>query len=381
MIIGLFGFSFEDRNKGCEALTYSFINMLNQLVNDDLTIINLSGIGKADKIAKRFPNIIFSAAGFQKNNICFKSFASLMKCDLIFDCTFGDNFSDIYSLPFVSRTTNYKEMTLLLGKKLIIAPQTIGPFKDRKLKKRVSKVLKKSVLVFTRDEISSNCVRELSGREPITVTDLAFALPYVRPKKHDDIKIGLNVSGLLWRGGFNQNNQFGLTVDYKQYIDNIVKYCKQMQYKVYFIPHVLSHDHNEIDEDYKICVTLSQQYEEEHSGFFEDPVEAKTYIANMDIFIGARMHSTIAAFSSGVITIPFSYSRKFEGLFNSLGYDYTINARESDTEEAIRKTIKYIENSQDLKKQQAYAMKKVNVLEEKLLKELNQIINSVANNF
>ena len=178
MIIGLFGFSFEDRNKGCEALTYSFISLLNSIIEEDLTIINLSGIGGTEKVSKRFPNIKFETVGFQKNNISLKSFKCLLKCDAVFDCTFGDNFSDIYSLSFVSRTTNYKELTLLLGKKLVIAPQTIGPFQDLKLRKRVSKVLSKCEMIFTRDELSSECVKELSGREPITVTDLAFLLPF-----------------------------------------------------------------------------------------------------------------------------------------------------------------------------------------------------------
>lgn len=67
MIIGLFGFSFEDRNKGCEALTYSFISLLQDIVDTDLTIINLSGIG-IDKVRRKFPNIKFEMVGFQKEN-------------------------------------------------------------------------------------------------------------------------------------------------------------------------------------------------------------------------------------------------------------------------------------------------------------------------
>lgn len=366
MVIGLFGFSFEDRNKGCEALTYSFISLLEKIVEDDLTVINLSGIGQVDKIAERFPDIKFDAVGFQRNNISIKSFRRLMQCDYVFDCTFGDNFSDIYSLPFVSRTTNYKEMTLLLGKKLIIAPQTIGPFKDEKLKKRVGKVLKKSALVFTRDEMSSQCVRELSGREPITVTDLAFILPYQKREADGKLRAGINVSGLLWRGGFDQKNQFGLTLDYHNYVDSVVSQLKQRGYEIHFISHVLSHDENEIDEDYKVSIELSGRYGEEHAPFFQDPIEAKNYISGMDVFIGSRMHSTIAAFSSGVITIPVSYSRKFEGLFNSIGYDYTINARKLVTDEAIKKTIYYIDNRNELKRAQEIGMQRIGALNQVL---------------
>jgi polysaccharide pyruvyl transferase WcaK-like protein len=64
----------------------------------------------------------------------------------------------------------------------------------------------------------------------------------------------------------------------------------------------------------------------------------------MDIFLGARMHSTIGAFSAGVPVIPFSYSRKFEGLFQSLEYPYVLNARELDTNACLKKTIEWIDN-------------------------------------
>ena len=50
------------------------------------------------------------------------------------------------------------------------------------------------------------------------------------------------------------------------------------------------------------------------------PSAAKTYIANLDLLIGSRMHATVAALSSNTAVLPFGYSRKFSGLFGSLGY-------------------------------------------------------------
>lgn len=42
MKIGIAGFDFESSNKGCEALTYSFVNMLLECFGNDLKIINYS---------------------------------------------------------------------------------------------------------------------------------------------------------------------------------------------------------------------------------------------------------------------------------------------------------------------------------------------------
>ena len=56
----------------------------------------------------------------------------------------------------------------------------------------------------------------------------------------------------------------------------------------------------------------------------------------MDFFVGARMHATIGAFSSGVPVVPMAYSRKFNGLFiDTLDYPYICDMRESGNTEII----------------------------------------------
>jgi polysaccharide pyruvyl transferase WcaK-like protein len=80
-------------------------------------------------------------------------------------------------------------------------------------------------------------------------------------------------------------------------------------------------------------------------------MEAKSYISGMDLFIGARMHATIAAISSGVPVIPFSYSRKFEGLFSSLGYPYVVQGTKWESQKAIDETIGWIDSLNVLKEE------------------------------
>jgi polysaccharide pyruvyl transferase WcaK-like protein len=68
---------------------------------------------------------------------------------------------------------------------------------------------------------------------------------------------------------------------------------------------------------------------------FSSPVEAKSYISNLDFFTGARMHATIAAFSSGVPVVPVAYSRKFSGLYGTLGYKNLVDGQSDTTQAAI----------------------------------------------
>lgn len=58
MKIGILGFDFESPNKGCEALTYSFINMLIECFGNDLKIINYSYVGLG-AFPKLYPEIEF----------------------------------------------------------------------------------------------------------------------------------------------------------------------------------------------------------------------------------------------------------------------------------------------------------------------------------
>ena len=90
----------------------------------------------------------------------------------------------------------------------------------------------------------------------------------------------------------------------------------------------------------------------------------------MDIFIGARMHATVAAFSSGVATIPTAYSRKFAGLYSNLGYPYTIDLVENNTEENIKRTIQYIREYKHLQ----YDVEKCKDKVEKLSRETYELL-------
>ena len=90
---------------------------------------------------------------------------------------------------------------------------------------------------------------------------------------------------------------------------------------------------------------------------FQSPSEAKSYIAGLDFFMGARMHACIAAFSSGVPVVPMAYSRKFAGLFGTLGYDYTVDCTSETREAILAKVIAAFEDRATLETQRAAALK------------------------
>lgn len=364
MKIGLIGFEFTSPNKGCEALVYSFLQTLSNISGSENTILNFSGTSLGF-VPDSFKEMEFVNTSPKIKDIKMSYLRQMKSCDFIFDVTMGDSFSDIYSKEYYDYLVLHKWLAAHLCKHYILLPQTYGPFFHDNSDKKAKSVFKLAEKIYCRDELSQQLLRNhFSINDSVLVSDMAFVLPYDKfmYSFSTNEKIGINVSGLLYRGGFTHNNQFEMTIDYPLLIQRLIEHLMK-QYEVHLIPHVIDLSENAHDDDYKICLDLNQKYPATIlAPAFQNPIEAKSYISNMDIFIGARMHSTIASFSSGVITIPISYSRKFEGLYKSLNYDYVVNGKTETTDSAFLKVLKYIEEGQVLKETQDRAMM---IIEEK----------------
>ena len=351
MKIGLMGFEFKSANKGCEALVYSFISIISKKLKEGDIIYNFSGTDLG-AVPEYFNDIKFVNVPPKLKDLKFKYIKSLSKCNIIFDVTMGDSFSDIYSKNYYRGLMIHKKLAGLLCKRYVLLPQTYGPFYSRNSDKVAKKVLNKAYKIYCRDEISQKLISEkFHINNSVLVSDMAFILPYDKNmfQLSSNKKLGLNISGLLFRGGFNLENQFNLNLDYRLLIEKLV-FNLSKKYELHLNSHVIDLNNNSYDDDYKICKEMHMKFPSTIlAPAFNSPIEAKSYISNMDIFIGSRMHSTIAAFSSGVVTIPISYSRKFEGVFGSLNYPYVINAKKEDTESAYNLVLNYIRKEQSLK--------------------------------
>lgn len=363
MKIGLLGFVAQDANKGCEALTYSFLHLIRKHTSEAVSIHFFVPVVPLEQLQKEFPEFEFSIGKIKLKDPRMRFVSLIRSCDFICDITCGDGFSDIYFPKNVFFTTLFKIIVELCGVPLYLLPQTYGPFKKKKLEKFAKYAIKHSKRVYARDKKSADYVETLAQVKVVNTTDLAFALPYYDEFEIDEnkINIGINVSGLLWNGGFTDKNQFGLTVDYRCYIKKLIIALKQnVCYKIHLIPHVIENTNDHIDGDVNVCQMLAKEYNLLCSPSFNTPIEAKSYICKMDVFIGARMHSTIAAFSANVPVIPFSYSRKFEGLYENLQYPYLIHGCSDTTDMALAYTIEWITKREELKNKIDLSIKQIN---------------------
>lgn len=386
--LGFMGLDFYTKNKGCDALSYSFLKILSQIferhndymklyvvTNYDFEVQNLMEIYT---FVKEVETIDYR--NMKKHKTRKKISTIFKKCDFVFDFTRGDSFSDIYGSRRFIVGSLLKEICVRCQTPLILCPQTIGPFDAFWARFWAKHLIKKSKYVCARDKISVQYVYKLTKNEIDEYIDVAFSLPYKEPNlsdKFDKKKVGLNISGLLWNYGYTGGNEFELSVDYQKYTNSIIEAMnKDSECEVHLIGHVIDVDDklNDNDNDIPAIKILQKRFPKcKVAPIFKNPIEAKSYIAGMDVVIAARMHASIAAFSSGVAVIPFAYSRKVNGLYTTLDYPYYIDGKEETTERAIELTMDYIRKCNTLKKKVDVG----NMLARKRLTEFSKKIDEI----
>jgi polysaccharide pyruvyl transferase WcaK-like protein len=83
-----------------------------------------------------------------------------------------------------------------------------------------------------------------------------------------------------------------------------------------------------------------------------NPHEVKAIIGRCGFFIGARMHSCIAALSQEIPTVGMAYSRKFAGVFESVGAGETVvDLRAMSNAEILSAVAAHYAGSADLRRE------------------------------
>ena len=356
MKVSILGVEFNSPNMGCGALAYSACMLLNRCCEELGTEleINVFLIDGAFQPKLEGCNAKINCIKYSLKDVKFwkKAYKILKSCDLVLDFSLGDSFADIYGSHRFYKHSMLRVCAILSGTPYVLGPQTYGPFSKTLPKVLAKFIWKKSDTIFVRDHRSQEYVKQMCGIEPRLTTDVAFYLPVEKCtlEKNEKIQIGFNPSGLLWDGQEFINKANSIAVDYRTYVIELMKkLTADERYQVYLIPHVFSADVKSPENDYRACKEIQEMFPETIvAPLFKTPMEAKGYISQMDLFIGARMHATIAAVSSGVATIAFSYSRKFEGLFEGIEYPYVVSATQISTEDALKETLELIEQKEQI---------------------------------
>lgn len=270
------------------------------------------------------------------------SLVRLDEMDLVTAISGGDSFSDIYGMTRFIYVSFPQILAILLGKKLILLPQTLGPFRAGLTRLVARFILRRAERIYTRDRLGTKTVESLLGndelaRKVVFRHDVGFVVEPTKPwnagflRDLDSWKsagplTGLNVSGLLFMGGYTRNNMFGLGTDYRELTHAIISWFRDLDRgTLLLVPHVMGSQNPE--SDLSVCTALLKEWRPVLGKRIQlvDPDlnerEVKFVIGNCDFFSGARMHACIAALSQTVPTVPIAYSDKFIGVMQTIGVE------------------------------------------------------------
>jgi polysaccharide pyruvyl transferase WcaK-like protein len=279
---------------------------------------------------------------------------SVMDAHVVGDIRGGDSFSDIYGLKNFALDCLVVESVIWIRGGIHCLPQTYGPFRSRLAERLARRILLRAQSILCRDRVSVEEIGRLTGgrRKGVLCPDVAFALAAVRPRPVEtdeplpscegETLIGLNVSGLMYYGGYTRSNMFGLTLDYQRFVKDLVeRLLTSPSNRILLVPHTFAAA-GRVESDPAACrelrtalpASLQQRVHVVTRDY--DQHEIKGVIGLCDFFIGSRMHACIAALSQGIPTAAVAYSRKFAGVFDTVGAgNWVIDGRLVDVSEAV----------------------------------------------
>lgn len=274
----------------------------------------------------------------------------------------GDSFSDIYGLRRFLLAFFPVWTVLLLQRSIVLFPQTFGPFRHPVAQWLARYIVRRARVVVARDQESQRVALSLTrpGQEVLLSPDVAFSLepatpaeilldpplPSPRAPAPAGGVIGLNVNGLMFNGGYTRANMFGLKMDYPAFLRQLLtRLLVEQAGEIWLIPHTYAPS-GDVESDNEASFKLRDSLPPAErarvriiAGNYNQH-EVKGVIGTCDFFVGSRMHSCIAALSQGVPCVGVAYSRKFEGVFASVGVaDWVVDGRTVATGDAVTQVL------------------------------------------
>jgi polysaccharide pyruvyl transferase WcaK-like protein len=367
-------FAANHTNRGCQALNYGSFHFMRCVLgidnasiispgfyyrkrkSDEIHILQLS-VDENIKVTRRFywaPEIIITSILYKifggKIGMG-KFYKDLMNVDYILNISGGDGFSDIYSTKTFRHLFWPSLIGAFLNRKLILLPQTIGPFKKNKNRILADFAIRKAEQVFVRDLVYAEQLKKLNVAYQLT-NDVSY---YMKPKdviiNIETNAVGINISGLAYFNNFKDLK--GRFPYYKELIVNIIEFFQELKVPIYLVPHTYNHESPEINADDLQASKDLFHLLKNNSGIkiidadYIAP-ELKYIISKFDFFIGTRLHANFAAIYSHVPVFGLAYSYKFSGSFNQYGleenYASVIDMKKEHIQEIVQKIGKcYIE--------------------------------------
>lgn len=244
---------------------------------------------------------------------------------------------------------------------------------EENLTPRKQHALKQFSMIYARETLTKEMLNRHGFNNVAVYPDPAFVL---EPEKcslpecfSSSEVIGLNLSNFVM-GGFGNNTEFAKEVDILiQYI------LEKTDQHILLIPHVLWQE----QDDRIISRQIKEKYASERiSVLGSDSLnycQIRYVISRCKMFIGARTHSVISAYSTNTPAVAIGYSIKSIGIAKDVGMpeETVVNSKSIEKRQLLNAYLYVIQNMSDLENLLADSMKTY----KKMAWDARNIIDSV----
>jgi len=280
----------------------------------------------------------------------------------------GDNYSLDYSVPI--RHLDISNLVKYYKKPLILWGASIGPFSQYpEFERFMAKYMEKFDIIFSREDLTGEYLVKLGiNRDKIfRISDPAYIMEPLQPENFEKVSafsklgesIGLNLAGIVGKYWYDGNYKI-----WTQYcIELINRINKRFSRPIFLVPHVC---HNlPFNNDYKFMCDIMEYVDYKDNihiiGPYYNAQQLKYIIGKLYCFIGSRLHSTIASFSSEIPTLMLSYSIKSQGICMEMYGDsnYCITKDNNDINQFLDMLSHIIDNREKIHQMQILRLVKI----------------------
>lgn len=242
----------------------------------------------------------------------------------------GFAFSDQWG---TKRTTDFSKLTAYYRSKnipIILLPQALGPFEKLENRTAFRKILNNATLVFARDRMSFEYVKQLDADIDNIFQAPDITLFYPDAAGDDEARNSEYVCLVPNIRMLDQGKD--LWGDKYEYI--LIVLIRQLLLKgikVYIVVHETS------GQDLVLAKRLFKEASSPQVSIVteENPESLKMLISKSMFLIGSRYHTLVAAFSKKVPAIALGWSHKYEMLFEEFGCKHLVINHDTPIETII----------------------------------------------
>ena len=345
-------------NHGCEAIVRSTSKILKELGYERPILISANPAEDKKYGIDKICDIVKDKEPYSK--LSFDFFKAYLSLKIKKDYTYMDQLDymttiskvkpgdivlsiggDNYCYADVKRYVMLHNMMRKRGAKTVLWGCSVEP--ELLKNPEIAKDLSNYSLIVARESISYEALKTVNENTILT-SDPAFFLDSSDDAENSNT-VGINLSPMA----INNESESGLAMrSYRKLIQYIID---ETDLKVVMIPHVIWDENDD-------RIPLKELYDEfvdtKRVEMISDRSceEIKGVIKNCKYFVGARTHSTIAAYSTGVPTLVLGYSVKARGIAKDIfGSEdkYIIPVQKLKTEDDLLCEFKkVIENREDI---------------------------------